>query len=62
MTHFNIGNPEKAMSKETSHGANYSKALLDINIKQSKTPLLNLEVMKELRKAHFNFGTDATSY
>jgi hypothetical protein len=67
MQHFHIGDTKAKLPQETSHNANYAHPT---DQRRGSTPLgrvetvvvLDQDMKKELRKAHFNFGTDQPTY
>ena len=66
MQHFHIGDTKAKLPQETSHNANFAhptdqrKGLTPTG--KIETVVLDQDMKKDLRKAHFNFGTDQPYY
>ena len=64
MQHFHIGDQKSKAANQTSNNANYGHPndQRDQAGNKVETVVLNQDMKKELRKAHFNFGNDQPSY
>lgn len=58
--HFTVGNPIQRMESETSNFATFGRP--NSNYRPMTVSQINLEAKQELRKSHFNFGSDAMIY
>lgn len=66
MQHFHIGDTKAKLPQETSNNANFAHPTEQRRgstpIGKVQTVVLDHDMKKELRKAHFNFGNDNPSY